>query len=139
VADEFLNSGVIIYQVSKTDELTFNAENGGTVTELPVVVLVNGSTASAAELLAGAIHDNERGILIGQHTFGKGTVQQIFVLSDGSSIHITSAEWLTPSRTPIANLGLQPDIEIIPDENGRDVELGEAIRYLQSQVESVPE
>jgi carboxyl-terminal processing protease len=139
VADQFLDSGVIIYQVSRDDERIFNAENGGLATEQALIVLVNDRTASAAELVAGAIQDNGRGILIGQSTFGKGTVQQIFSLSDGSSIHITSAEWLTPNRTPIAGLGLTPDIEMIPDENGRDVELGEALRYLQEQLESVAE
>lgn len=136
VASQFIDSGVVIYEVTKQSEHTFNAERGGLAIDVPLVVLVNARTASAAELVAGAIRDNERGILIGQITFGKGTVQQIFTLSDGSSVHITSAEWLTPSRTPIAGVGLTPDIEMIPDENGRDVELGEATRYLQQQLET---
>jgi len=136
VANDFLNKGVIIYQVTKNDEQTFSAEDGGALTALPLVVLVNNHTASAAEILAGAIQDHKRGILMGQHTFGKGTVQQIFELSDGSRIHITSAEWLTPNRQPIAGVGLTPDVEMIPDENGRDVELGEAVRYLQNELES---
>jgi len=136
VANEFVDNGVIIYEVTQSDEHTFNADQGGLAAELPLVVLVNGGTASAAELVSGAIRDNERGILIGQATFGKGTVQQIFTLSDGSSIHVTSAEWLTPNRTPIASVGLIPDIEMIPDANGRDVEIGEAIRYLQQQLET---
>ena len=136
VASQFIDSGVVIYEVTKQSEHTFNAERGGLAIDVPLVVLVNARTASAAELVAGAIRDNERGILIGQITFGKGTVQQIFTLSDGSSVHITSAEWLTPSRTPIAGVGLTPDIEMIPDENGRDVELGEATRYLQLQLET---
>lgn len=136
VASEFVNRGIVIYEVTRNSERTFTAEQGGLATELPLVVLVNNRTASAAELVAGAIRDNERGILIGQSTFGKGTVQQIFTLSDGSSVHITSAEWLTPNRTPIAGVGLSPDIEMIPDENGRDVEFGEAIRYIQQQLET---
>lgn len=136
VASQFIDRGVVIYEVTKQTEHTFNVEGGGLATDIPLVVLVNARTASAAELLAGAIRDNERGILIGQITFGKGTVQQIFTLSDGSSVHITSAEWFTPNRTPIAGVGLTPDIEMIPDENGRDVELGEATRYLQQQLET---
>lgn len=136
VANEFVDNGVVIHEVTQDNEHTFNAEQGGLASELPLVVLVNHGTASAAELVSGAIRDNERGILIGQATFGKGTVQQIFTLSDGSSIHVTSAEWLTPNRTPIASVGLIPDIEMIPDENGRDVEIGEAIRYLQAQLET---
>lgn len=136
VASQFIDRGVVIYEVTKQTERTFNVEGGGLATDIPLAVLVNARTASAAELLAGAIRDNERGILIGQTTFGKGTVQQIFTLSDGSSVHITSAEWFTPNRTPIAGIGLTPDIEMIPDENGRDVELGEATRYLQQQLET---
>jgi carboxyl-terminal processing protease len=86
-------------------------------------------------LVAGAIQDHERGILVGQTTFGKGSVQQIFRLSDDSSLHITSAEWFTPSRHTLDGAGLEPDIPMIPDENGRDVELGEAVRYLQTQLQ----
>lgn len=136
VASQFIDRGVVIYEVTKQTERAFNVEGRGLATDIPLAVLVNARTASAAELLAGAIRDNERGILIGQTTFGKGTVQQIFTLSDGSSVHITSAEWFTPNRTPIAGIGLTPDIEMIPDENGRDVELGEATRYLQQQLET---
>ncbi|MEO1289088.1 MAG: S41 family peptidase [Chloroflexota bacterium] len=136
VASEFINRGVVIYEVTQDSERTFNAEQGGLAIDIPLAVLVNNRTASAAELVAGAIRDNDRGILIGQRTFGKGTVQQIFALSDGSSVHITSAEWFTPDRTPIAGVGLVPDIEMIPDENGRDVEYGEAIRYLQTTLET---
>jgi len=139
VASQFINNGVVIYQVTADDEETFNATDGGFATEIPLVVLVNNRTASAAELVAGAIRDNDRAILIGQQTFGKGTVQQIFTLSDGSSVHITSAEWFTPDRTPIAGVGLEPDIAMIPDENGRDVELGEALRYLQTELNSETE
>lgn len=135
VADEFLDNEPVIFEVTADAEERFNASRGGLATEIPLVVLVNERTASASELVAGAIQDNDRGILIGQATFGKGTVQQIFTLSDGSSVHITSAEWLTPSRTPIAQVGLTPDIEMIPDANGRDVEIGEAIRQLQSTLQ----
>jgi carboxyl-terminal processing protease len=85
-------------------------------------------------LVAGAIQDADRGVLVGQKTFGKGTIQQIYRLSDTSSIHITSHEWLTPNRNVIDGAGLIPNIEMIPDANGRDVELGEAIRYLQNNV-----
>jgi len=136
VASQFIDRGVVIYEVTKQTERAFNVEGGGLATDMPLAVLVNDRTASAAELVAAAIRDNERGILIGQTTFGKGTVQQIFTLSDGSSVHVTSAEWFTPNRTPIAGIGLTPDIEMIPDENGRDVELGEATRYLQQQLET---
>lgn len=131
VASQFIADGAIIHQVDRAGSTTFDATPGGLATDLPLMVLVNGNTASAAELVAGAIQDRQRGQLIGQRTYGKGTVQQIFPLSDGSSIHVTSAEWLTPARRALEGVGLDPDIPMIPDQNGRDVELGEAIRRLQ--------
>lgn len=133
VASRFLDGGVVTYEHSRNEQKTYEAEAGST-TDLPLVILINGRTASASELVAGALQDRERGILIGQQTFGKGTVQQIFPLSDGSSVHITSAEWFTPNETPIDAVGLRPTIEMIADEQGRDIELGEAVRYLQDEV-----
>ena len=97
-----------------------------------MVVLINHNTASAAELVAAALQENNRAIVIGQNSYGKGTVQQIFPLSDGSSLHVTSAEWYTANDTSLEGVGLTPDIVMIADENGRDVELGEAIRVINS-------
>jgi|FLYN01.1.fsa_nt_gi carboxyl-terminal processing protease len=139
VASHFIEQGVIVYERDRENEQPFNAEPGGVATDLPLAVLVNQGTASAAELVAGAIQDHERGILVGQRTFGKGSVQQIFRLSDNSSLHITSAEWFTPDRNTLEGDGLEPDISMIPDTNGRDVELGEAIRYLQQQLQGEPQ
>jgi len=133
VADAFLDGVTVVVERSQDRERVFEAESGGIATAYPLVVLVNHTTASASELVAGAIQDHGRGVLIGQRTFGKGTVQQIFRLSDQSSIHITSSEWFTPNGNQIDGNGLIPDIEMIPDENGRDVELGEAIRHLQAE------
>jgi len=137
VASFFLDGGVVSYEANIDSERVLEAREGGLWKDLPLIVLVNTRTASASELVAGAIQDRGRGILIGQRTFGKGTVQQIFSLSDGSSVHITSAEWLLPSRTPLDGEGLTPEIEMIPDENGRDVEFGEAIRQMQEQLEEL--
>jgi carboxyl-terminal processing protease len=131
VASEFLPGGIISYERDKTEERALEAAATGLAPDLPLVVLVNDLTASASEIVAGAIRDRQRGILLGQKTYGKGTVQQIFTLSDGSSVHITAAEWLTPNHTPLDGVGLEPDIYMIPDENGRDIETGEAVRYLQ--------
>jgi carboxyl-terminal processing protease len=131
VTSLFLNSDqIVVYEVNNHSERALKGSRGHDFADIPLVVLVNQGTASAAELMAGAIKDYGRGILIGQRTFGKGTVQQIFRLSDNSSVHITSAEWLTPNRQKLEGIGLEPDIAMIPDENSRDVELGEAIRYL---------
>lgn len=134
VASMFLENGDILYEVSIDGDRTYSANDVDIHTELPMIVLVDGGTASASELLAGAIQDRGRGILIGQATYGKGTIQQIFRLSDQSSLHITSAEWFTPGRNAIDGIGLTPDISMIPDANGRDVELAEAIRHFQDEI-----
>jgi carboxyl-terminal processing protease len=132
VADEFIDDGVLAYERNRTGEISFRGTSGGVALEYPLVVLVNELTASGAEIVAGAIRDRERGVLIGQNTYGKGTIQSIYPLSDSSSLHVTAAEWLTPARTPLEEVGLEPNIPMIPDENGRDVELGESIRYLRN-------
>jgi carboxyl-terminal processing protease len=134
VASEFLGSGVVFYERTREQEKVTEAIPGGTALDIPLVVLVNNGTASAAELVAGAIRDRGRGILIGQKTYGKGSVQLIFRLPDDSSVHITSAEWFTPSKAALDGNGLEPDITMIPAEDNRDVELGEAVRYLRQQV-----
>jgi len=131
VAGEFLDGGVVLYERSRDGEKTYEADKADKLTDLPMVVVVNQGTASAAELVAGALHDRKRAILIGQQTYGKGSVQLIFPLADKSSLHITTAEWFPPSKTPLDGKGITPDVAMIPDPNGRDVELGEAIRYLR--------
>lgn len=133
VADEFLGEGVALFQRSNDNEEVFRTDSEGAMIDLPMVILVNGGTASAAELVAGAIADNERGILIGQKTYGKGTIQQIYKLSDESSIHVTSAEWYTPSRYQLDGRGLNPTIEVVTDPT-RDAEISEAIDYLIEQL-----
>jgi len=95
-------------------------------------VLVNHGTASAAEILAGALQDHDRGTLIGEPTFGKGSVQLIYDLSDGSSLHVTSAVWLTPERHRIEGQGLKPDIHIPGGASLEDEQLNGAVDYLQS-------
>ena len=131
----FLDGGVVVYERTNSVENPLNAAANGLATHVPLVVLVNHGTASAAELVAGAIRDRQRGILVGQSTYGKGTVQQIFRLSDNSSLHITAAEWLTPSHQHLDGQGLEPTISMIPDVNGRDVELGEAVRQLLAMLQ----
>jgi carboxyl-terminal processing protease len=135
VASQFLSDGVVLYQVSKGDEeRTETVKRGGEYTEGPLVVLVDGGTASASEIVVGALQDHGRAILVGQKTFGKGSVQSVFDLSDGSSVHVTSAQWLTPNRHQISGEGLTPDLEVpITDDDrsqGRDPQLERAVEYL---------
>lgn len=136
VAGEFISEGLLLTERQRTGEKEYRDTEGGALTDLPMVVLVNGGTASAAEVVAGAIQDYERGILIGQQTYGKGTIQQIIQLADKSSVHVTFAEWLTPRGNAIEGIGLTPDIVMIPSSDGADVELAEAIRQLQSIIAS---
>jgi carboxyl-terminal processing protease len=135
VASEFLPGGVVLYQIEKgAGEKTFTASGGGRYTSQPLVLLVDGGTASASEIVAGALQDRDRAVLIGQKTYGKGSVQSVFDLSDGSSVHITSAKWLTPNRHQINGQGLTPNVEVgITDDDrsqGRDPQLERAIQYL---------
>jgi carboxyl-terminal processing protease len=105
-------------------------------TDIPLVVLVNGSTASAAEIVAGALQEYERATVIGTVTLGKGSIQRIHQLDDGSSVRVTIAEWLTPLENAIQDQGIDPDIEVeMPDADALDdttddPQLERAIEYL---------
>jgi carboxyl-terminal processing protease len=135
VAGDFVDGGVVLYQVERGgDEQVYQAGSGTALPEIPVVVLVDGGTASASEIVAGALQDRGRAVLVGEQTYGKGSVQSVFDLSDGSSVHITYAQWLTPERRQISGQGLTPDLPVgITDEDraaGRDPQLARAIQYL---------
>ncbi len=136
VASQFLREGVILYEDRRGEgEKFYSVKEGGLALDLPLAVLVNGGTASASEIVAGALQDHERGPLIGEQTFGKGSVQLVYDLSDQSSLHVTVARWLTPKRHRIDGEGLVPDVEVIPSEADQeassDPQLERAIAYLQ--------
>ncbi|MBN1814533.1 MAG: S41 family peptidase [Anaerolineae bacterium] len=133
VSDIFLDDGVILTQRWKNgSEQVFEAKPGGLGEEIPLVVLVDRGSASASEIVAGALQDQGRAILIGEKTFGKGAVQTVHTLSDGSQLIVTSAMWFTPNNQPIHGEGLSPDIEVpYPEEleEGEDPQLERAIEY----------
>ncbi|MEK7546773.1 MAG: S41 family peptidase [Patescibacteria group bacterium] len=114
------------------------ANGNGALADFPVVVLINGGSASAAEILAGALHD-DRGIkLIGEKSFGKGTVQRLISLADGSTIKLTIAHWVLPNGKILENEGLDPDIEVkMTDEdfqNKRDPQLDKAMEIIKQEI-----
>jgi carboxyl-terminal processing protease len=137
VADMFLDSGTILVQVGRDgDEQVFSAKSGGEATKIPLVVLVNRFSASGSEVLSAALKDNERATLIGEKTFGKGTVNVPHRLSDDrGALFVTVARWLTPDRVLIDGVGIHPDIEVtLSDEDidlRRDAQLLRAIDYLR--------
>ena len=139
VASQFLEEGIAVYVIDgEGNEEEWRVEEGGLATKLPLVVLVNSNSASSSEVVAGALQDHMRGIVIGTQTLGKGTVNHFRELSDGSAIYITSARWYTPNRQQIEGQGITPDeiIEITEDDlaRGYDPQLERAIEYVESQL-----
>ncbi|MFN2223795.1 MAG: S41 family peptidase [Candidatus Promineifilaceae bacterium] len=134
VADLFLGDGVVTYERDGRDmEEVFESEDGDLAEQIELVVLVNAGSASASEIVSGAIRDRDRGVLIGETTFGKGSVQQSHTLSDGSELRVTIARWYTPDNQSIDKNGIAPDIPVdSPEEFGteNDTQLQRAIEYL---------
>lgn len=138
VTSQFIRDGVVVREDRKNDgERVYNIRSGGKALDQELVVLVNGGTASASEIVAGALQDYGRAKLIGEKTFGKGSVQLIYELSDDSRLHVTVAKWFTPNGNAIDGTGLMPDIEVPLTEDdrtaGRDPQLERAISYLQNR------
>jgi carboxyl-terminal processing protease len=135
VADLFLDDGaILIERWSDGREKSFEAHPGDVGENVPLVVLVDRGSASAAEIVAGALQDRERAVLIGEPTFGKGSVQRPFTLSDGSELRVTAALWFTPNDRAIHGDGLAPDIEVPwPEEEVEpdvDPQLERAVEYI---------
>ncbi len=137
VSDLFLDEGlVLIERRSDGQEIEFSSTDDGLAQDIPLAVLVNGGSASASEIVAGAIQDRGRGVLIGETTFGKGSVQLVHTLSDGSELRVTVARWFTPNDRAIHGEGLVPDIEVpVSQEDvdaAQDPQLERAIEYLKT-------
>ncbi len=118
---------MLIEERAEGTEKRFEAAKGDESKNAPLVVIVDGASASASEIVAGAMQDNERATLVGIKTFGKGSVQLVHELSDQSSLHVTNAQWFTPNRHQISGQGLTPDVIVAPDKDP----LAEAIAELQ--------
>lgn len=130
MADKFLDSGDILFTVgpNNADEEITRAQRGNDATTEPLVVLVDSGSASASEIVAGALKRNDRAMVMGMQTFGKGSVQSLFNLKDGSALKLTVAQYLTPKRISIQAVGITPDVLLAPsiiEEEAFDVVEGE--------------
>ena len=110
IANMFLDDGVILLEERQSENVTWQASGGGFASKLPMVVLVNKYSASGSEILMGAFQDNERATVIGEQTFGKGTVNVFRKLSNGGGLYMSVGRWYTPNKRPIEGEGLTPDI-----------------------------
>ena len=110
IANMFLDDGVILLEERQSENVTWQASGGGFASNIPMVVLVNKYSASGSEILMGAFQDNERATVIGEQTFGKGTVNVFRKLSNGGGLYMSVGRWYTPNKRPIEGEGLTPDI-----------------------------
>jgi carboxyl-terminal processing protease len=138
IADMFLDQGKIVSIVDRNKEERAYSAKQGMASRVPVVVLMDGGSASASEILSGALKDNHRATLIGAQSFGKGLVQKINTLSDGTGLNITISKYLTPNGTDINKKGISPDIAVSYTEADflaqRDPQLNKAIQFLQGKL-----
>lgn len=137
IADLFLPEGIVLYQRNRNGEQEiFRSGDGDIAEDIPLIVLVNQGSASASEIVAGAIQDRGRGIVLGEVTFGKGSVQNTLTLADGSELRVTIARWYTPDNQTISGQGITPDI-IVPLEGDfgteTDSQIQRAIELLLSE------
>ena len=141
-ASWFLQRGktVVRERFNANSEDRYIANGNASLSQIPIVVLINGGSASASEILAGALRDARGAKLVGEKTFGKGTVQEVRDLRNGSSVKISIAEWLTPNGDSINNKGLNPDYEVKLTEddtnNGVDPQLDKALEVLKEELKT---
>ena len=134
LGSEFITGTIVKQEFADGSIKPLSADHRGELLDIPIVVIINGGSASAAEILAGAIQDSRRGKLVGEQSFGKGTVQDAVDLPGGAGLHVTIARWLTPKEKNIHDVGITPDIEIKMTkedmEADRDPQLKKALELL---------
>jgi carboxyl-terminal processing protease len=139
VASQFMDTKIVMLEEYGSGEIkTFNTRGRGLASDIPMIVLINGGSASASEIVAGALQDTDRARLVGEKSYGKGSVQNWIPLNnDQGAVRITIARWLTPDKRQINGKGLDPDITVTFSdadiEAKRDVQLEKAIELLKSQ------
>lgn len=142
LTDLFVDEGVIVSQKgrNKSDDVSYSATKKATVTTVPLVVMVNEGSASASEIVSGAIQDLKRGIIVGTKTFGKGSVQVVMPITDAEAIKLTIARYYLPSGRTIQAVGVAPDIEVDAGEikkhtNGFNIKEADLKKHLENELE----
>ena len=144
LVDLFVDEGVIVSQKGrkKSDEKTYAASKSKTITKVPLVVLINGGSASASEIVSGALQDHKRAVTLGENTFGKGSVQVVLPITEKEAIKLTIARYYLPSGRTIQAVGVKPDIEVLPGEvktheNGFAIKEADLKKHLEEELVKV--
>ena len=139
IAGQILPAGKVVYTEDKYGKQEFYGSDGTKELDIPLAVLVNGDSASASEILAGAIKDYKKGTIVGTTTYGKGIVQQVFSLKDGSAVKLTVSHYYTPNGNDIHKVGIEPDVKVEFDrdaylKDGTDNQLEKALELLRKEI-----
>ena len=144
LVDLFVDEGIVVSQKGrkKSDEKTYSASKSATITNVPMVVLINGGSASASEIVSGALQDHKRAVLLGENTFGKGSVQVVLPITDKEAIKLTIARYYLPSGRTIQAVGVKPDIKVLPGEvktheNGFAIKEADLKKHLEKELVKV--